>query len=178
MGNNRAHDSRGDALACRQLAKDGPMNLSTEWSWRFGVMPQPWFSVFAALVACVLLGVSAMSTLRTAQFDAGASRATATVLPASSGAPMTQPLAEFTDANGQAWRVRFRVRSSPPAHHAGEQVGVLYHRDSPADARLDTFLERRFLALLSGVLSLPFLLMSWLTWKFRRRLFAQYRQGR
>ena len=153
-------------------------NLSTEWSWRSGVMPQPWFSVFTALVGGVLLCVAAISTLRTAEFDAGALRATATVLPASSGAPMTRPLAEFTDADGHVRRVRFRVRSNPPAHHAGEQVGVLYHRDAPADARLDTFLERRFLALLGGALGLAFFLMSWLAWRFRRRLFAQCGRSR
>jgi len=154
-----------------------PANLSTEWSWRFGVMPQPWFSVFTALVACVLLCVAIVSTLRTAEFDAGALRATATVLPASGGGSMTRPAAEFTDASGRAWRVRLRVRSNPPAHHAGEQVDVLYHREDPADARFDTFVERRLLALLSGVLSLPFFLMSWLTWTFRRRLFRQYARG-
>ncbi|MBW8756527.1 MAG: DUF3592 domain-containing protein [Burkholderiales bacterium] len=154
-----------------------PVNLSTEWSWRFGVMPQPWFSVFAALVACALLCVAVVSTLRTAEFDAGALRTTATVLAAGNGGPMTRPVAQFTDANGHAWRVRFRVRSNPPAHHAGEQVGVRYHLEDPADARFDTFLERRFLALLSGVLSLPFFLMSWLAWRFRRRLFRQATRG-
>ena len=154
-----------------------PANLPTEWTWRFGVLPQPWFSVFTALVACVLLGVAAVSTLRTAEFDAGALRATATVLPASTGGSMTRPVAEFTDANGRAWRVRFRVRSDPPAHHAGEQVGVLYRREDPADARFDTFVERRLLALLSSALSLPFFLTSWLTWTLRRRLFRQEARG-
>jgi len=155
-----------------------PAKLSTEWSWRSGVLPQPWFSAFAALVGSVLLCVAAVSTLRTARFDAGALRATATVLPASSGAPMTQPIAEFVDASGRSWRVRLRVRTQPPIHHAGERLGVLYHPEAPADARIDTFLERRLLALLAAALSVPFFLLSWLTWKFRARLFARHPGGR
>lgn len=155
-----------------------PLTPSTEWSWRYRVMPQPWFSVFAGGVGCVLLSVAAVQTLHTAEFDAGALRATAMVLPASGAAPMHQPMAEFVDAGGQVRRVRFRVRSDPPAHRAGEQVGVLYHRDDPGGARIDTFRERRFVPLLSAALSLPFLAMSWLAWRFRRRLFTQYARGR
>lgn len=149
------------------------LNVSTEKHWGSRPLPQPWFSLFMGAVGCVLASVAVVSTLHVAEFDRGALRATATVLPESSGAPMTQPFAEFTDADGRVQRVRFHVHSEPPSHHANERVDVLYHRDDPLGAMFDTVLERRFVAILTGLMSLPFLLGSWLAWRFRASLFMK-----
>lgn len=154
-----------------------PLKLSTEWSWHSRPLPQPWFSIAMGMVAATLLSLSIFSAVRTFQFEAGALRATATVLSERIGGSMNQPSAEFTDVDGHVHRVRFSVHSKPPNHHAGEEVGVLYHRDNPSDARFDTFVERRFFTLVSGVMGVTFLLGTWLTWRFRKSMFPQYAQG-
>ena len=90
------------------------------------------------------------------------------MLPETGGAPMSQPVAEFTDADGRVQRVRFGVHSEPPIHHAGEQVDVLYHRGNPSDARIDGVLERWMHAILGGAMSLVFFFVAWRAGPFRK----------
>lgn len=151
-----------------------PLKLTVERSWHSRPLPQPWFSIAMGAVAALLLSIAIVSTVRDYRFEAGALRATATVLSERLGGPMSQPSAEFTDVDGHVHQVRFSVRSDPPDHHAGQEVGVLYRRDEPSDARFDTFLECRFVALLTGVMGLMFVAGTWLSWRFRRAMFPQY----
>ena len=137
------------------------LNAPTGRSLASRIMRMPLLPLLFGAAGAWSVYIAANAALQEARFEAGTLHAAATVLPETSGASMSQPYAEFTDADGRVQRVRFRVHSEPPIHHAGEQVDVLYHRGNPLDARIDSFLERRMHAVLSSVMSLVFFFLAW-----------------
>ncbi|MBK3580583.1 DUF3592 domain-containing protein [Streptomyces sp. MBT65] len=68
--------------------------------------------------------------------------------------PMAYPVVEFTPAGGASRTFRDSTGSNPPAYEAGDRVEVLYHADSPEDARLDGFLSLWLLPLVFGGIGL------------------------
>lgn len=105
-------------------------------------MPSPWLPRVMGGAAALLLAIAAILLVEQHRFASTAVRSDGIVLP---GNP-EQPTAEFRDDDGQAHRVRFRVQSTPPAYQAGESVVVMYPRGRPDEARVDSFLERKFAA--------------------------------
>ncbi len=70
--------------------------------------------------------------------------------------PMAYPVVEFTSADGAHRTFRGSVGANPPSYEAGERVEVLYHADSPEDARLNGFASLWLLPLIFGGLGLVF----------------------
>ena len=60
------------------------------------------------------------------------------------------PIVEFTSATGQPLRIEGSVRTNPPGYAVGDRVRVLYDPADPARARLGSFVELSFPALLLG----------------------------
>jgi len=50
--------------------------------------------------------------------------------------PMAYPFVEFTPAHGTPRTFRGSTGSNPPPYETGDRVEVLYHANSPGDARL------------------------------------------
>ncbi len=57
------------------------------------------------------------------------------------GAGMTSPVVEYR-VNGMGYRIRGSVSSSRPAYSTGDIVGILYDKNDPSTAIIDTFRER------------------------------------
>lgn len=53
----------------------------------------------------------------------------------------TKPVAKY-EVVGQSHEVVGQLTTSPPAHRVGDKVPVLYKTDTPADAVIDTFINR------------------------------------
>ncbi|MEV6500735.1 DUF3592 domain-containing protein [Streptomyces prunicolor] len=68
--------------------------------------------------------------------------------------PMAYPVVEFTSADGTRRTFRDSTGSNPPAYDAGDRVEVLYHADSPEDARINGFLSLWLLPLVFGGIGL------------------------
>lgn len=48
------------------------------------------------------------------------------------------PVFDFMDAHGLGHQARSSIGSAPPAFHIGDRVPVLYRRDNPEQAHIDT----------------------------------------
>jgi hypothetical protein len=70
------------------------------------------------------------------------------------------PWVRFETRNGTPVEFRGSVGSKPPAFEVGEKVEVLYQRDAPEDAHIDSFFENWFLALILGFLGTVFTLFG------------------
>ncbi|MEI5102809.1 DUF3592 domain-containing protein [Streptomyces sp. PmtG] len=66
------------------------------------------------------------------------------------------PVVEFRSADGAVHTFRDSAGSSPPAYEVGERVEVLYHADSPGDARIKGFLSLWLLPVILGGIGLIF----------------------
>lgn len=62
----------------------------------------------------------------------------------------------FSTPDGAEHEIRSRVRSSPPAFDVGESVSVRYDPAAPQLARIDSFLERWFAAMICSLLAVVF----------------------
>jgi len=68
--------------------------------------------------------------------------------------PAAYPVVEFTSADGTPRKFRNSTGSNPPSYEVGERVEVLYHADSPEDARINGFASLWLLPLVFGGLGL------------------------
>ena len=68
--------------------------------------------------------------------------------------PMAYPVVEFTSADGTSRTFKDSTGSNPPSYEAGERVEVLYHSDSPEDARINGFFSLWLLPLVFGGIGL------------------------
>ena len=66
------------------------------------------------------------------------------------------PVVEFRDENGQRQLYRSSAGSNPPSYDRGEQVVLYYKRGTPERAMIDSFSDRWFLPLITGVFTLAF----------------------
>ncbi|MEV2216143.1 DUF3592 domain-containing protein [Streptomyces sp. NPDC050997] len=68
--------------------------------------------------------------------------------------PVAYPVVEFTSADGTQRTFRSSTGSNPPSYDEGELVEVLYHADSPEDARIKGFASLWLLPLIFGGIGL------------------------
>ncbi|MFG3015885.1 DUF3592 domain-containing protein [Streptomyces cinerochromogenes] len=68
--------------------------------------------------------------------------------------PVAYPVVEFTPAHGTPRKFRNSTGSNPPSYEVGERVEVLYHADSPEDARINGFASLWLLPLIFGGIGL------------------------
>jgi len=68
------------------------------------------------------------------------------------------PVVKFTTREGQEFRFRSNVGSSPPSHRTGEAVTVLYNPANPHDAKIDSFFSLWGFGLIFGAMGLVFAL--------------------
>ena len=52
------------------------------------------------------------------------------------GSPIYAPVVRYTAADGVARQFVHHTASRPPAYSVGQRVGIRYHRERPADARM------------------------------------------
>lgn len=71
-----------------------------------------------------------------------------------------RPIVAFTDQTGQRRSFASKVSSSPPSYERGEKVTVLYDPANPADATIDSFVERYLGALMFGIMGAIFTLIG------------------
>lgn len=69
------------------------------------------------------------------------------------------PLFRFQTASGQAIEVISGLSSNPPSHRPGDRVRIFYDPNDPYNARIDSFMDLHFMAvLLAGMGTVFFLL--------------------
>lgn len=101
-------------------------------------------------IGLLMLAGSVYLFVQDARFAATAVRAQGVVI-GDNGTPVVSFVADR-----QTVRVRGRVSSKPPSHHAGDPITVLYQEDEPEKAHLDTFAERWLGSLILGGMGLVF----------------------
>lgn len=80
-----------------------------------------------------------------------------------------KPIIEFRTARGERIRIEGKISASPSPYEVGERVRVFYFPNEPADALIDTFIERWFVALLFGGFATVFLLVGGVMFRVGRR---------
>ena len=74
------------------------------------------------------------------------------------------PVIRFVGPDGRVVEFTESISSKPPAHHVGEQVKILYHREDPTRARvastLNLYLLTMIFALVGGIVSIIGLLLA------------------
>jgi hypothetical protein len=78
----------------------------------------------------------------------------------SDGGATYAPVVAFKDTSGTEITFTTGMASNPPAYTKGEKVSVMYNPGDPQDARIDTFFQLWFPALILSVMGLIFLLAS------------------
>jgi hypothetical protein len=103
------------------------------------------FMIFI-LVGLLLLGISAYTYGQTTQFVKAAAEAEGEVVAMVSqghskyGTSVRDtPVVRFRTATNEQIQFTSNVTTSPPSHHMGEKVTVLYKRDAPNDPRISDF---------------------------------------
>jgi hypothetical protein len=79
------------------------------------------------------------------------------------------PVFAFTAQDGQTYTVRSGVASNPPEFTEGQAVSVLYIRTNPGGAKVASFLQLWFVALLCSGLGLFFSGPGYLLLRYERR---------
>ena len=72
------------------------------------------------------------------------------------GGTMYKPVVEWTSPDGKKRRFTGSVASSPPSYARGEKAMLRYEPANPESARLDSFMENWFAALILGLLGSVF----------------------
>lgn len=82
------------------------------------------------------------------------------------------PTAEY-EVNNVKHRVTARLSTSPPPFNVGDKCQVVYKADNPADAQIDTFVERWLFVTIFGGIGAVFALIGWglLFFKILGRMF-------
>ncbi|MEM1132634.1 MAG: DUF3592 domain-containing protein [Pseudomonadota bacterium] len=116
-------------------------------------------------IGLVFLAIGAGLFISDQQFANDAARTTGSIIEInryndSEGKTMYRPLVSFRDETGKEHQFTGSVSSSSPTFSIGEQVEVIYDRDAPAEAIIDTFLQRFFLPLVFGGMGSIFALIG------------------
>ena len=116
--------------------------------------------VFAAVGVLMLFIMSWVNT-RERRFVAGAARASGTVVDleysrSSDGGGAYYPVIRFGTAAGETVTFRSRVGSSPPSHHVGETLEVLYDPAAPQGAHTAGFFALYLGSFITGLFALIF----------------------
>lgn len=111
------------------------------------------FAAIGTVFLCVGLGISWQSL----QF-LDAPKADGVIIAMGNGVPT----AKYKVKNVE-YQVKGTVSSKPPAFSVGDKVTVLYKADDPADAHIDSFVERWLFLIIFGGLGAVFAAIGWLT---------------
>jgi hypothetical protein len=122
------------------------------------------FGIFL-LIGLGLLGGAAYLALDTRADIARAETAAGTVIDLigrrdSDGDTIYYPHVQYLTRSGETVEFSGAVGSSPPAFEIGEAVSVLYDPVAPQEARIDTFFQLWFGALILGGIGLVFTLIG------------------
>ena len=105
------------------------------------------------LIGCILLFISAAFTKSRFDFIDRSERVLGEVV-GFHGYDTVAPVIEFTSLTGERFTFVGSVSSSPPAYAVGEEVDVIYERDTPQDALIDSFFQLYFVSLITGFLGM------------------------
>jgi hypothetical protein len=108
------------------------------------------------VVSAILLIAFVVSFVITRRFVDSATRAEGTIVKLieardSDSGPMYRPVFTFRDSNEVEHEVQSSVGSNPPAFKVGDQVKVLYTKERPENATLDSFMSVWFFPLVIGI---------------------------
>ncbi len=133
------------------------MTRSTPRLRRTGVRSlPPVFWLVMGGVAVAGLVASALMARDQLAFEATAIHAVGSVLPGD----LDHATVEFRDEQHRPWHVTFHSGTDMPSHRVGELVAVMYPREAPSQARIDTFMERWGGPLGFGVIGAAFALAT------------------
>jgi len=115
-------------------------------------------------VGVVLIAAAAIAYAKTRSFLADAVRTEGTVIAldidrSSKGSATYRPIVRFAGPKGVV-EFMSSVGNSPPVYKTGQTVSVLYRASAPDDARIGSFLELWFGAIVTGALGAIFSLIS------------------
>lgn len=99
----------------------------------------------------VMLGLAAIFAYPSWKYldSGGRTEGTVVRMMRKSSKSSTSPVVHYR-VDGKEYEVIGSVSSSPPSHEPGEIVEVLYKREDPADATINSFLELWFVSALLG----------------------------
>lgn len=127
-------------------------------------------STILLIISPVLLIAAMVAGLHTLNFSRNAVQAAGTVIEmreskdSESGSIRYAPTFQFPDASGALYTVSSSFYSAPPEFQVGDQVTVLYRRDDPDTARIDTSTQLWglpvLLAVIGGILLLAGLILK------------------
>lgn len=118
-------------------------------------------------IGAVSLVVGVVLAVRTAQFVAGAERATGTVIDlkedysSSNGHYTYYPIVRFTTADGREIQFTSSSGSSPASESPGDEVEVLYESDDPHDAQISGFFHVWLWPAVMLPLGAMFIIITW-----------------
>ena len=107
------------------------------------------------LIGCILLIISIIFTKSRFDFIDRSERVLGEVV-GLQGYDTVAPVIEFTSLTGERFTFVGSVSSSPPAYAVGEDVDVIYERDTPQDALINSFFQLYFVSLITGFLGTIF----------------------
>ncbi|UWZ87015.1 DUF3592 domain-containing protein [Occallatibacter riparius] len=90
-----------------------------------------------------------------------------------SGGIVYSPIFRFAAADGQTYTITSSTGSNPPSFVVGQTVRVLYEREHPSDALIDSFGQLWLFPLIFCPLGIAFAAAGYLVLRFDRRLTVQ-----
>ena len=76
------------------------------------------------------------------------------------GSPIYAPVVRYTAADGVARQFVHHTASRPPAYAVGQRVGIRYHRERPADARMAGSASLYLGAIISALIAAVFFFVA------------------
>jgi hypothetical protein len=115
------------------------------------------------LIAAMIAGLHAWNFSRNAVPAAGTVIGLRESTDKDSGSVRYAPTFQFPDASGASHTVSSSFYSAPPEFRVGDKVTVLYRRNDPDTARIDTFWQLWGLPALLGIIGFVLLLAGLIT---------------
>lgn len=111
------------------------------------MFPTRLFNSIFLVVGVILLGVAIYTYQSTSQFVRAAAKTNGQVVAMEAHRSRTKsgmstsynPVVRFRAATNEEIQFTSNFSTSPPMHHVGEKVTVLYRRDTPHDAQISDF---------------------------------------
>lgn len=128
-----------------------------------------WIACIFGVVGLGLVIGAGFAYVHTASFVAEAARGEGTVVEivrrVSRSSDRAQsvtyaPVVRYTTEGGEIVEFQSRTSSNPPAYHTGEPVTVLYRREAPYDAEIDSFAAQWMVPLILGGIGSLFVLVA------------------
>jgi hypothetical protein len=114
------------------------------------------FTLIFGLIGAGLLTGAMIALSGTISFRSNSKRGEGVVVDLDWRGGGAKPVVEWKDSKGEVHRATGGVSSQPPSYAKGEKVDVRYDPASPGNARIDSFLENWFVALVLGILGTVF----------------------